>query len=302
MFRTLLSPIDGSPSSENVLPFALGIAARARATLHVALVHVPDVYGDAAAAFWENSDTEGKYHEDKYLASLRQRLREVSESRVEIHHLEGIVPETLAGEVTERGIDLVIINAHGWGYVSRAVMGSVSDYLMRHLSVPLLVLHAPPDAEPDLSRHVTVRRVLIPLDGSPLAESILPPARALGELWQAEYRLLRVVSPPGSFWSWQSGAEASAPSGPLGAAHDAATTYVGALADQLRKESLKVETCVRVAHNPAGAILDEARAAECDVIAIATHGRGGLNRLLWGSVADKVIRGATTPVLVRNSS
>ncbi|MBX9790434.1 MAG: universal stress protein [Pirellulales bacterium] len=302
MFRTLLSPVDGSPASEHALPMALAIAARAKATLHVALVHVPDAFGDTAAAHWADFDAEGKSHEETYLASLRRRLREVSESSIEVHHLEGIVEETLIGEVAQRNVDLVVISAHGWGYVSRAVMGSVSDYLMRHLPVPLLVVHAPPDASQNLARPVAVRRVLVPLDGSPLAESILPPARALGQLWQAEYRLLRVVAPPGSFWSWQSDAEAGKPHDRQSAAHDAATTYLDALAERLRHESLTVETSVQVAHNPAKAILDEAQAAACDLIAIATHGRGGLNRLLWGSVADKVIRGAATPVLVRSSS
>ena len=302
MFRMLLSPVDGSPASEYALPLALGIAARAKATLHVALVHVPDAFGDTAAAHWENFDAEGKSHEETYLASLRRRLREVSESSTEIHHLEGIIEETLLGEVNQRNIDLVVISAHGWGYVSRAVMGSVSDYLMRHLPIPLLVVHAPPDAKRDLSRPVALRRVLVPLDGSPLAESILPSARALGQLWQAEYRLLRVVASPGSFWSRQSPADAAAPSDRHSAAHDAATTYLEGLAERLRRESLTVETSVQVAHNPAKAILDEAHATACDLIAIATHGRGGLNRLLWGSVADKVIRGSPLPVLVRSAS
>jgi nucleotide-binding universal stress UspA family protein len=283
------------------LPFALNIAARAGAALHVAFVHVPDTFGESSA-HWQDLDAGARNDEAKYLATLCQRLCDASPAKIELHHLEGIVPETLAEEVAERNVDLVVINAHGWGYISRAMVGSVSDYLMRHLHVPLLVVHAPPDTRPDVSRQIALRRVLIPLDGSALAESILRPARSLGELWQAEYELLRVVSPPRSLL----GAWSEEPPGVqeqlLGSQKHEASTYLEALAERLRAESLKVNTHVVVGRSPASAILAEARAAECDVIAIATHGRGGLPRLLWGSVADKVIRGAHSAVLVFNNS
>ena len=117
MFHTLLSPVDGSPSSENALPFALNIAA-GNAKLHVGLVHVPATFGESSAAHWADFDAEARKDEEKYLGELRQRLSKVSRANVEIHHLEGIVPETLAEEVAERRVDLVVINAHGWGYIS----------------------------------------------------------------------------------------------------------------------------------------------------------------------------------------
>jgi len=301
MFHTLLSPVDGSPFSENALPFALNIAARADAKLHVGLVHVPATFGETAAAHWADFDAETRQDEEKYLGELRRRLAKVPRANVEIHHLEGIVPETLAEEVVERRVDLVVINAHGWGYMSRSVVGSVSDYLMRHLQVPLLVVHAS-QHDPELSRPIAFRRVLLPLDGSPLAERIVGPARELGGLWEAQYRLLRVVAPPRKFLSAWSDDSARRPPGVLDKLVQESTIYLEGLAQRLRGESLTVETQVVIGQSPAQAILDEARAADCDVIAIATRGRSGLPRLLQGSVADKVIRGAHTPVLVCNAS
>src|SRR5262249_43029544 len=77
-----------------------------------------------------------------------------------------------------------------------------------------------------------------------------------------------------------------------------AHAYLGQVADRLRGRSLRVTTRVAVAEQPATAILQEAENQGADLIALETHGRGGLSRLFLGSVADKVVRGASVPVLV----
>lgn len=297
MFRSILVPLDGSPLAEHALPFALSIAAKSGATVHVALVHVPDAYGEYASPHCDDLDVEAKTREQAYLDALGGRLAKVFKGAVQIHHLEGIVQETLTEEVAERGIDLVIMNAHGWGYTSRAVLGSVSDYLMRHLDVPLLLMHSEV-AMTELNRQISFRRILIPLDGSDLAESIIGPSQVLGELCKAEYRLLRVVSPP----RYSIGSYGEEPHGPHQSMVDKTTRVLGSYLDkvalEMRRQSPIVETHVRVNRKVAAAILEEAATTGCDLIAISTHARGGLPRLLLGSVADKVVRGAHTPVLV----
>ena len=77
-----------------------------------------------------------------------------------------------------------------------------------------------------------------------------------------------------------------------------AEEYLDQLAARLRSGSLSVQTRVVSHMRPATAILDDASSNGADLIALATQGRGGLKRWLVGSVADKVVRGATTPVLV----
>ena len=77
-----------------------------------------------------------------------------------------------------------------------------------------------------------------------------------------------------------------------------AKTYLERVAESLRARSLKVETRVLSHDQPAVAILEEAKARRADLLALATHGRSGLPRLLLGSVADKVVRGASIPVLL----
>jgi nucleotide-binding universal stress UspA family protein len=120
-----------------------------------------------------------------------------------------------------------------------------------------------------------VRRVLVPLDGSALAKEALGPAVALGALMQAEYTLLQVVG--------------------SGQDQAAARSSLERVAERLRERSLQVQARVAIYEHPAAAILDEAQAHRIDLIALATHGHGGLKRLVLGSVADKVVRGATRP-------
>ena len=134
--------------------------------------------------------------------------------------------------------------------------------------------------------------MLVPLDGSALAEQALGPALDLARLMEARCTLLWVVesdnAPP-----------ASAPGGDAlaeGAAVTEAEAYLRHVARQLQDEGFSVQTRVVVARHAADAIVEQARGS--GLIALATHGRGGVRRLLLGSVADAVIRGGSAPVLV----
>lgn len=284
IFRSILVPLDGSPLAEHALPFALSIAERSGATVHIVLIHVPEAYYGYSAAEAQEWDLDAHAQQQAYLDSVKARLGS-TRCAVEFHHLQGLVPETLTHEVAQRAIDLVVMNAHGWGYMSRALLGSVSDYLIRHLDIPILLMHTQ-GARAELTRAMAFHRILIPLDGSELAETILEPAQALGQLWQAEYHLLRVVATPRG---------TSAPASEE--AQSQAAAYLEAVAARLRQSACNVQTHVVADRHPAAAIVQEATTAACDLIAISTHGRGGVSRLVLGSVTDKVIRSAHTPVL-----
>lgn len=298
MYQRILVPLDGSPQAEHALSWAAAIAAQSGATLHLALVHEPDAYTEYGAASFEDFDQENKVHEAAYLNSICQRLAAGSGIAAEVHHLEGVIENTLVAEVAARKIDLVVMNAHGWGYTSRALLGSVSDYLMRHLEVPLLLMHAQAQVRGgDWGRPLGIRRVLVPLDGSELAASILAPAQAIGDLWNAEYRLLRVVVAPAAVFEWL-GNDPSIEQKLMEQARTKAERYLEAAALPLRSQHRPVSTQVLAHRKVAAGIVQESATSQCDLIALSTSGRGGLPRLLVGSVADKVIRHADTPVLV----
>ena len=154
----------------------------------------------------------------------------------------------------------------------------------------------------DLAAEPVLRHMLIPLDGSPLAEQVLESAAGLGRLMQADYRLLRAYGPLVSTrldplsYSMVRGMEL-----PVEQLRAQAQDYLNRVAERLKGQGLEVQAQVVLGHHPASAILDTAGGPGVDLIAVETHGRRGLPRLLLGSVADKVIRGASTPVLVHRS-
>jgi nucleotide-binding universal stress UspA family protein len=297
VFRKILVPLDGSPLGEHALPYALGIAKKAGAQVHIALVHVPEAYSEFEAPGAEDFEIDAKAREEAYLEALGRRLTGMPKGSVHLHHLEGIPQETLAEEVVEREIDLVVMNVHGWGYLSRAMTGSVSDYLMRHLTVPMLVMHAH-NSSTDLTRDPAIKSILICLDGSELAETIIPQAAALGSLWNVRFNLVRVASLPGPLAAGGGEETQAMRRHLLDKASKEAIAYLRGVAERLGQGGSNTQIHAPVHSNTTAAILETATATACDVIAVATHGRGGLSRLLLGSVADKVMRGAHCPVLV----
>jgi nucleotide-binding universal stress UspA family protein len=297
VFRKILVPLDGSPLGEGALPLALSIARASGASVHIALVHVPEAYSDYESPGAEDLEFDAKTRERAYLEALAGRLGSMPKGSVHVHHLEGIPQETLAEEVLEREIDLVVMNAHGWGYLSRAITGSVSDYLMRHLAVPMLIQHS--DAPPtNLAADASLHRILVCLDGSELSETIIPPAVALGSLWNSRFDLIRVATLAGPLAAG-GGEETQALRRHLvDKAREDATNYLHRVAQRVGSGGSNTQNHVPIHSNTAAAILETAKSTACDAVAVATHGRGGISRLLLGSVADKILRGSNCPVLV----
>jgi nucleotide-binding universal stress UspA family protein len=137
-------------------------------------------------------------------------------------------------------------------------------------------------------------RIVVPLDGSPEAEGILPFVLGIAVPLGLVVVLLRVVEwrrPPaierGSY----------APSEDVEASMDGAAAYLGEIADRLRARGVEVQTRVRTG-DPVQEIAAGVAATRADAIAMTTHGRSGLGRLLFGSVAEAVLRRADVPVLL----
>jgi nucleotide-binding universal stress UspA family protein len=253
----------------------------------------------------ETTDLAMRLRDREYLDAVVQRLATVADIPLSSVLLDGPVADMIGRHAAATGADLLVMTTHGRGPFARFWLGSVADAIVRQASVPILLVQ-PKDAAPDLAQQPVVRRVLIPLDGSELAEQILEPALALGAATEAEYTLLQVVEQltPASYDPASgrvSGLSESLLEQLLALDRQhwtEAQNYLERLAERLRARPLTVQTRVVSHVQPAAAILDDAQKNAIDLIALATQGRGGLKRLLLGSVADKVVRGAVTPVLV----
>jgi nucleotide-binding universal stress UspA family protein len=300
--RSILVPLDGSEFTEHALPTALTLARRPGASLHLVRVYVPlaGVYGEHALPYDEALDRELMKRAQDYLDGVVARLSTVAGVQARAVLLEGSIAHTISAHAAAVGADLFVMTTQGRGPLARFWLGSVSDELVRQADIPVLLVR-PQAAAPDLSRPPDFGCVLIPLDGSRLAEQVLEPVLALDAGTQRQYTLLRVVMPMAqlNYGSTVAAYKALEQLQELDQAESTrAREYLEQLAARFRARSFTVNTRVIVNDRPATAILDDAAAHRADLIALATHSQGGLKRLMLGSVADKVLRGAEAAVLV----
>lgn len=303
VYHNLLVPLDGSGFAEQALPMALSIAERAQATLRVTLVHMPfgTLYGASELAADPSLDLMVRERRHDYLADVAKRLAAAAPVKVASALLEGPIADSLLEHALATHSDLIVMATHGRGPFSRFWLGSVADKLVRRAFVSVLLVR--PQEEPaDFAARPVLRQIVIPLDGSSLGEQILAPATELGRLMGSQYTLLHAVEPiilPE--YTYRS---ATIPTEwdrmALRKAEAESQSYLDGVANRLRASSLQVNTRVLTNRPAAVAIVEEAEAKSVDLIALATHGRGGLGRLMLGSVADKVIRGASSAVLVHH--
>lgn len=296
MYKTILAPLDSTRFGEEALSTAVSIARRAHAKLCLATVEI------APAFFPESYDAQvARGAAGVYLDEVADRVHDTSVPGLEV------TTEVLTGDISgaletlrdKIDADLVVMATHGRGPVSRAWLGSNTDAFLRTTTAPLLLIRPEgEDAEVSLGDGVDFRRILIAYDGSETSEAILEPVFALGKLFGASYHVIRVVEFPHGIPSAYLPDISADNREYLDAAKVVAEREVHELVERLRERDLSVEGSIEVAARIADGILSTAAEGDFDLIAIATHGRGGVRRMVLGSVADKVIRGADLPVLV----
>lgn len=138
------------------------------------------------------------------------------------------------------------------------------------------------------------KKILVPLDGSPVAEAVLPHAEALAKAENAELIILRVPNIPAGEYIALDPVVASTIRKDI---RDEASDYVTKTVDHLKKDDIKVTGLTKEGSVP-DVILEVAEETHADMIAMSTHGRTGVKRWLMGSVADKIVRHTHIPVML----
>lgn len=293
MYRTIMVPLDGSSFAENALPLAVGLSMKTGSELHLATV----VEGSTSLSLegWEEA---ARANAADYLEDVVGRLVEDGyRGDVTTSVISGDATVMLGSESLKRGADLVVMASHGHGALTRMWMGSVADGFVRHATIPVIVVRAE-EGEPAPPILKSLGTILIPLDGSDLAEDALRYATDFGELFGRAYHLTRVVSYPLELATPYLPHTAQLNEEVFAESRRAAAEYLESRADRMRARGHRVTTSVAVAVQAAQGILDEAAAVGADMLAMSTHGNGGLRRAVLGSTADKVMRGADVPVLL----
>jgi len=295
--RRVLVPLDGSPFGESVLSLAGDIAERMGSNLELVTVNPPDRHPDIPAAMIAEIASARGVGARLYLDMQAQELHRRFEAAVYTAVLDGLVSSAIAEHVRHDPPELIVMSTHGRSGPSRLFLGSVADRLLRELHCPFVV------AKPgSLGELPALPRILVPLDGLSLAESVLDAVARFFPCDRATLRLVRVVPPAEVL---PVGASMPLPHmvpDLMEARLAGATAYLERTAAKLHGIGWHVEHEVITDWHPSAAVLRSAADHRCDLIALATRGLGGVERIFLGSVADKVIRGAAVPVLVVNPS
>lgn len=294
MYEKILVALDGSPLSEGVLPYARLIAAKLK--VPVELLHVIDAdmlsasQGGAADRYHEIINAEQAKSND-YLNRVAQSFDDPA--KVVCSVTNGRPAEIIVNKAEKNSGELIAMTTHGRSGINRWLLGSVADKVLHAAANPLLLVRAKEKAEKvDVA---PLKRVLVPLDGSALAETVIPYAAELVRQIGLEIVLVRIFGVPTPVFAEDSGPYVEEL---WTALEEEAGKYLNDKAAQLRAQGLTNVTIIATAGFAAEKIIDLARERADSLVAMCTHGRSGVNRWVMGSVTDRVVRHSGDPVLV----
>jgi nucleotide-binding universal stress UspA family protein len=290
-----MAPYDGTAFGREGLLRALRIANRSNTHLHI--VHVEHVQAVVAADdSVQTPDTSARSPEavlaELYAFAAECRAHSTIEVTAAVEH--GPIADALRGYALRNSIDVIVMSSHARGGLARAWLGSVADRLIRETGLPVLVVR-PPSVAAATKGNGGYLRILVPLDGSQLAEQSIPSAVRLAAAEGATVTLLRVIREGQHV---DDGVLQSARGRAAAKDVEEAESYLARIAARPTNRAVCFGTKVVIAPDIPEAIIGVAASGEFDVVAIATHGRGGVARLVYGSVADRVLRSSMISTLV----
>jgi len=296
MYTRILIPLDGSKTAEEVLPYAHTLATKLR--VPVELIGVIDIVEFAVHISAEKA---------RYLEKMIEQ-----EERRSMDYLKGIAntfPGLSVNCVIEKGraaeaiIDkagadkgtLIMMATHGRSGIDRWVLGSVAEKVLRAANNPLLLVRA---AKPTTSGQARLTSVIVPLDGSELAESVLPAVTELAKKLDLEIILFRAFNIPYSIYAGGDGYYAVNFDQLIAEMKDEATTYLEKKTGELKRQGIEKISFLVKEGLSADEIISFGRQTPDNLIAMCTHGRSGPKRWVLGSVTETVVRHCGDPVLV----
>lgn len=302
MFKRILVPLDGSAVSEGAVALAGSIARAFDA--HITLMRAVDDIAPVPYEITGGSDIAEEIIASR-VAEAGDYLNKVAATlagvETDIKVMRGIAAQCIV-ILAQDGYDLITMNTHGRSGVMRTLMGSVAMQVVRETNLPVLLLNnrVPADQYHDKDFHF--RRILVPLDGSPLAEQVMPLAVKAAHKLGAELLLVHILPPAAE----QEVSIAHA----VGKNKDDDADYVvneqerpatHFYLEQVASQYIPDDVAyiiVGYAGKPAPDILALISERHCDMVMMTTHARAGLQRIIEGSVAERVVGKSPVPVLL----
>jgi nucleotide-binding universal stress UspA family protein len=299
MYTKILLPLDGSSNAEQVLPYARSLVSAL--DVPVELVHA--VEPEIIATFADPNH--GRYVDIvkstlkeeglKYLNGIGRSFPKTSKvsCSTEFGKPADVIVSTAAGEPGT----LVAMATHGRSGFQRWLLGSVAEKVLQMTANPLLLVRTSAEKKSAAG----FKTIVVPLDGSPLAEQAIPHACELARRLDLEVVLLRVYAMPVMGFTAEDYYTPNLEE-ILKQAEDQAKSYIEEKAAELRKAGLGRVTSRFLEGESADRIIEFARKTPDSLIAMCSHGRSGIGRLVLGSVTSRVVRHSGDPVLVVRAS
>jgi nucleotide-binding universal stress UspA family protein len=298
MDEKILVPLDGSELAEVALPYA---ELAAKFVSEIILVNVTEIAKGA------REDTNLIYLQ-KIAESIKERAtgysgkpRPTPALEVRSVILSGSPAEQIVDYADAENIDLIFMATHGRSGIKRWALGSVADKVVRATAKPVLLIRAK-DGQPEVRKGGIFNKVLVPLDGSKEGEAVLPYIAQIASRLNSQVILLQVLARGYGFL----GQAVDLTPDQIKSDKAYATTYLNGVGSRLKNKGITVVTEARtsaqaVFKNPSEDILQFADEHRVDTVAMTTHGRSGVGRQVFGSVAERVLREGNTPLLLVRS-
>lgn len=300
MYKRMVIPLDGSEVAESVLPYVKELAVRFG--IYPIFLYVCDSHETSSLAVYQGyiehmAENISNYIQENTGTPTRDKVLKAEGKAVVGHPAEEILRCA-----DEKEADLILMATHGRSGIKRWALGSIADKVLRSSTIPVWLIRATAPAGKTVDKE-SLKTILVPLDGSELAESVLPHVEMLAKQGDAEavnVVLIQVCEPltilPVSTLevpvNWGSVMEEH-----MGYARKAAGQYLAGVTARLTAAGLKVSSEVIEGH-PASEIINYANKTPSSIIAMATHGRSGIGRWTYGSVAEKILSGASHPIFL----
>lgn len=280
MYRSIMVPLDGSALSEKAIPYATALAKAGGGRLIL--------FRAVDRLKVEPEPTDPTAHLESCARAAREAGIDVEPVIYEQYHEDS--GKVIVDEARSRSVDLIVMSTHGRSGMGRFIYGSVADRVLREAGAPVMLVPMAVDQPWPTDRPL---KVLVAHDLSELAAEALTPAADLARSLGASITLLSVVQPP--TYAYAEGYAYIAPEPEVEL--EAARQDLEPVAAELRKQGLDVTAQVELGF-PSSLVAEIAQDIGADLIVMATHGRGGLARLVMGSTATGAVQRATVPVLL----
>jgi nucleotide-binding universal stress UspA family protein len=275
MYEKIVVPLDGSRLAEVALPYAEEIAGKTGAELILLSVlqseeshEYQNHYTYSTKIVKITKRHAEKYHEE----SGNQAINIVTATRV------GNPAEGILDYVNKRALNLIVMATHGRSGIGRWAVGSVADKVVRATTRQPLMLIRAKGSRPDIREKRILKKALVPLDGSTISEAVIPYIVDIAQSLHMEVTLLQVV-PKNNHTSVD------------------AEAYLQGFCSQLKDKDIPTRYELRVGA-AADEIIDLADELAIDVVAMSTHGQSAIRLWPLGSVAQKVLLGGNTPLML----